>query len=192
MRYWMITTFALTLAAVPAMALSQDVSASGAGAMQAGAGGSPMLGTAPQTYAAMAADSDMYEIQSSRLALSKSRNAGVKTLAREMIADHMTTTKTLMAALPRTKPRIPAPPKTLSAENAAMIAQLRQASASDFDALYLQQQLQAHRKAWSLHQGFATDGADPALRSVAASAVPIIERHLQHLQSMPAGGMSRM
>ena len=76
----------------------------------------------------------------------------------------------------------------LSEPNAAMIAQLRQASGDSFDGLYLRQQMQAHQKAWALHKGYATDGTDPALRQVASSAVPIIEKHLQHLKSMPAGG----
>jgi len=186
MRKFLIAT-CLTVAAISSPALAQSGTMSAA---DVGAG--PLQGTPSQNYVAWAADSDMYEIQSSRLALSKGKSDGVKSMAREMITDHTTTTKTLLAALPNTNPKVAKPPMKLSAANAAMIDQLRQASRDSFDALYLQQQLQAHQKAWALHKGYATDGSDPALRQVASSAVPIIEKHLQHLKSMPAGGMSGM
>jgi putative membrane protein len=192
LRNSIIAALALTVLTVPGLAQAQADAPTSGTMTAADAGASPMTGTTPANYAAWAADSDLYEIQSSKLALSRSKSPAVKTLAREMIADHTTTTKALMAALPKTSPRVPKPPMTLSADNAAMIDQLKQASGSAFDAMYMQQQLQAHQKAWALHKGFATDGADPALQQVAASAVPIIEKHLQHLKSAPAGGMSGM
>jgi putative membrane protein len=76
----------------------------------------------------------------------------------------------------------------LSAANAAKIALLKKAPKATFDDLYLQQQAQAHQAAWALHKGYATDGTDAALKQVASTAVPVIERHLQHAKQMlPAG-----
>jgi putative membrane protein len=158
-------------------------------AEQVGAG--PMVGTPSANYVAWAANSDMYEIQSSKLALSKAKSDQTKDFAREMIADHMTTTKSLMAALPNTEPKIPKPGKAMSEDNIAKIAALKAASADEFDAMYMQQQMQAHQAAWSLHKGYSLDGADPALKQVATSAVPIIEKHLAHLKT-GAGGMRAM
>jgi len=171
--------------------MSSTVSAQSAGSMTAQqVGAQPMTGTPSQNYVAWAADGDMYEIQSSKLALSKAKNKQTKDFAREMIADHTQTTKALMAALPKTEPRVMTPPKTLSEPNAAKIAALRSAPSDSFDALYMQQQADAHKMAWSLHKGYATDGQDPALRQVAATAVPIIEKHLAHVQGGTAmGGM---
>ncbi|WP_162875571.1 DUF4142 domain-containing protein [Sphingomonas crusticola] len=174
----------LAMAAVPAGAQM----AGGAGTLSASdVGAAPMTGTPSANYVAWAADGDLYEIQSSQLALSKSKSDGVKQFAREMIADHRTTTKTLMAALPQTSPKVPKPPMKPSDATAAKLAALRDASGGSFDSLYMQQQTQAHQQAWALHKGYATDGSDPALRQVASSAVPIIEKHFQHLKSMPAG-----
>jgi len=67
---------------------------------------------------------------------------------------------------------------------------LRGTPAKDFDHVYWQQQLQAHQQAWALHKGFSTDGSDPALRKVAAGAVPIVEEHLKMIKSAmtTAGG----
>jgi putative membrane protein len=153
-------------------------------------GVAPITGTTPTDYVKMAADSDLYEMQSSRLALSKSKRADVKGFAREMIADHTTTSKALMAALKNGDRTIARPSTRLSADNAAKIALLKRAPKDSFDNLYLQQQMQAHQTAWALHKGFATDGADASLRQVAATAVPIIERHVMHAKQMAPASMS--
>lgn len=181
MRKILICISSFALMGLPAAALAQDTGGMAAPATNV----QPMTGTSAQNYVAWAADSDMYEIQSSKLALSKARNQATKDFAREMIADHMKTTKALMAALPKTEPRVAKPGKALTEPNAAKIAALKDAPADGFDALYLQQQAEAHKTAYALHKGYATDGQDPALRQVATSAVPIIEKHLAHLQAAP-------
>lgn len=182
-----LTIFASTVAlAVAAPVFAQ--STADTGSMSAtDVGASPMTGVSAPDYVKLAADSDMYEIQSSKLALSKSKDAHVRMIAQQLITDHTNTTKSLMAALPKTSPKVAKPKMKLSADNAAMIAQLKQAPAgSAFDTLYLQQQQTAHQKAWALHSGYATDGTDPALKQVATTAVPIIESHLQHVKTAPA------
>jgi putative membrane protein len=180
MRKLLITMSAIALGIVPVAGMAQTMTAEQVGA-------APMTGTPSENYAAWAADSDKYEIQSSRIALSKSKSDATKAFAREMIADHTTTTKALMSALPKTEPKVKRPPSALSEPNAAKIAALKSADADSIDALYMQQQAEAHRAAWSLHKGYSTDGQDPALKQVADSAVPIIEKHLAHLQSAPSG-----
>lgn len=185
MRKILMYVSALALAGASSTAVAQN-----AGSMTpAQVGAAPMTGTPAQNYVAWAADSDMFEITSSKLALSKASSQQTKDFAREMIADHMQTTKALMAALPKTEPKVMKPGKALSEPNAAKIAALKAAPKDGFDALYMQQQAEAHRAAWSLHKGYATDGQDPALRQVATSAVPIIEKHLAHVKGGAMGGM---
>jgi len=179
---------ALALATAPAFA---QVSTSSTGTMTASdVGVSPMTGVSATDYVKLAADSDMYEIQSSKLALTRSKRDDVKGFAREMISDHTMTTKTLMAALKNGDRTIAKPSMQLSADNAAKIALLKKAPKAGFDDLYLQQQAQAHQTAWSLHKGYATDGTDPALMQVASTAVPVIERHLGHAKQMLPASMA--
>lgn len=194
MKHVLFTAAALALAGVSAPALSQDPTSQTGTMTASDVGVSPLSGTSATDYVKMAADSDMYEIQSSRLALTRSKRDDVKQFAREMIADHTTTTKSLMAALRNQDRTIARPSTRLSSDNAAKVALLRKAPRSEFDTLYLQQQLGSHQTAWALHKGYATDGTDPALKQVAASAVPIVERHLMHVKqlapaSMTSGGM---
>ena len=185
MRKILICISTIALAATSAAALAQD-----AGTMTpTQVGATPLAGTPAQNYVTWAADGDMYEIQSSKIALTKAKSQATKDFAREMIADHMQTTKSLVAALPKTEPKVAKAGKALSEPNAAKIAALKSAPADGFDALYMQQQAEAHKTAWALHKGYATDGQDPALLQVATSAVPIIEKHLAHAQGAAAGTM---
>jgi putative membrane protein len=151
-----------------------------------------MTDTSATDYVKLAADGDNYEIQSSTLALNRSRRSDVKTMARQMITDHTQTTKSLMAALSNSDRKITPPSMMLSSDSMAKIQLLREAPRASFDSLYLQQQVQAHQMAWSLHKGYATAGTDPALKQVAATAVPIVELHLQHLKMMTASSVTGM
>lgn len=192
MKTMLTALSALAMTTVAAPALAQDATAM-TGSMTANdAGVSPMMGTSATDYVKLAADSDMYEIQSSKVALSKSKTPAVRSFAQQMITDHMQTTKSLMAALKNGDRTIAKPSTKLSAANASKIALLKKAPKASFDALYMQQQTQAHQMAWSLHKGYATDGTDPALKQVASTAVPIIEQHLQHVKGMTPANMGGM
>lgn len=187
MNKLLISLSALALAGAVAPATAQDPTATTGSMTASDVGASPMTGISATDYVKLAADGDMYEIQSSKVALMKSRRADVKAFAKEMIADHTNTSKSLKAALSNADRKIAPPPMALSAANKSKIDLLRKAPKASFDDLYMQQQLQAHQMAWSLHKGYATDGTDPALKQVASTAVPVIERHIQHLKGiMPA------
>ncbi len=151
---------------------------------------SPQTGLSAQDYVKLAADSDMYEIQSSRLANTKAQRKDVQDFAKQVVADHMTTSKALMAGLRNKDRTITRPSTKLSAEKAAMIDLLRKAPRDQFDNLYLQQQAQAHQQAWAIHKGYATDGTDPTLKQIASTAVPVIERHLTHVQQLVPAGLA--
>lgn len=187
----MLRTLILSSAAAFMMAtpvVAQDMMASTGSLTPTEVGVSPLSATSATDYVKLAADSDNYEIQSSRLALTKSKRDDIKSFAQQMITDHTGTTKALMAALKNDDRMIARPSTKLSAANAAKIALLKKAPKATFDDLYLQQQAQAHQAAWALHKGYATDGTDAALKQVASTAVPVIERHLQHAKQMlPAG-----
>lgn len=169
---------------------AQDMMATTGSMSSTETGVSPMSGVSATDYVKLAADSDMYEIQSSRLALTKSKRDDVKAFAQQMITDHTGTTKALMAALKNNDRTIARPSTQLSSTNAAKLALLKKAPKATFDDMYLQQQAQAHQAAWALHKGYATDGTDPALKQVASTAVPVIERHLQHAKQMLPAGLS--
>jgi putative membrane protein len=169
-------------------ALAQDPTAMTGSLTSTDVGVSPIAGQSASDYVKAAADGDNYEIQSSRVALSRSKNANVKSFARQMIADHSQTSQSLMAALSNADRTITKPSTALSASNTAKVQLLKKAPKASFDTLYMQQQMQSHQTAWAVHKGYVVDGADPALKQVASTALPVVERHITSLKgSMPAG-----
>jgi putative membrane protein len=141
-----------------------------------------------QEYAAMASASDMFEIESARLAIEKSQNAGVKELARMLIADHEKSTADLKTAAGKAQPAITVTPQ-MDAEQQGNVQALRSANGAQFDQAWLQQQVAAHEKALALVQGYAQGGDVASLKQHATMVAGPIQRHLERarqLETQPA------
>lgn len=144
--------------------------------------GEPAAAGPAMDYASAAGASDLYEIESSRMALEKSQNESVRSFAQMMIDHHTSTTETVMTAARNAGMTLPSP--SLMPAQQRMMDQLRPLTGEAFDKAYLDQQRQAHDSALSLHQDYAEDGATAELRKVASTAVPIIEQHIEELQNL--------
>lgn len=140
----------------------------------------PMTG---QQFADTAAASDMFELESSKLAQEKATAAPVKEFAAMMIKDHTTSTANLKAAAAKADPAI-TPKPAMNAEQTANLEALRAASGAEFDTLYKQQQVMAHQKALAALQGYANGGDVPSLKTFASETAPIVEGHLKHVSGM--------
>ncbi len=138
-------------------------------------------------FVEQAALSDMYEIGAAKLALGRSRSAAIKAFAQSMIGAHEATSAKLTAVAAKITP--PAPlPSALDKPHATMMEELQKATSDKFDALYLDQQTQAHRAALGLMSSYATHGADPALKSFAAETRPKIQEHLEAASKLDHSG----
>ena len=183
MKFMHIAAAALACSTIAASsAFAQDPTAVTGSLTAADVGVSPITGLSASDYVNASADGDLFEIASSRLALTKSKNANIKSFARQMIADHTTTSKSIDAALVNGDRKITKPSTKMSVANASKIELLKKAPKANFDQLYMQQQMQAHQVAWSVQKGYVLDGNDPALKQVASTALPIIERHVMSLK----------
>nr|WP_295373341.1 DUF4142 domain-containing protein [uncultured Sphingosinicella sp.] len=155
----------------------------GQSGMSAGMAGG-MTPTNRNGYVRMAASSDMYEIQSSQIALTKAQMPQVRQFAQMMVNDHTNTTQQLMAA--SRAAGLPPMAPMMMPMHARMVAQLQAApGGAAFDRLYARQQLMAHQQALALHSNYAARGDTPALRAVASGATPIVRGHLQMVQRWP-------
>lgn len=134
-------------------------------------------------YLAMAGSGDQFEIQSGQLAMQMSQNQAVRNFANMLIADHSRSTQMLVSAAQAAA--IAPPPPAILPHHQAMLDQLRTAgSGPNFDMAFQQVQIQAHQEALQLHQNYAASGDVPALRATAGQIVPVVQMHLQHLQSL--------
>ncbi|WP_240782087.1 DUF4142 domain-containing protein [Qipengyuania sediminis] len=133
-------------------------------------------------YVAMAGASDLFEIESSRLAATRAQSADVRAFAQMLITHHTQTTAATMAAARASGMSPPAP--VLMPMQREMMEQLQSAPAGSFDEVYMRQQVSAHEMALALHRNYAARGDTAALRATAATAVPIVQEHLDRARQL--------
>ena len=144
----------------------------------------PATPAAPD-FVQKAAVSDMFEIESSKLALKRSSNPQVQAFARMMIKDHTESTAKLKAAIASSGQSL-IPPATLPEDKRTMLNDLANADAKTFDKSYLDAQVDGHTQALSLLTNYAANGDTPALKDFAGKVVPTVQHHLDHAKALQA------
>ena len=134
-------------------------------------------------FLAHAGSANQFELQSAQLALQASQNPAVRNFANVLTTDHTLMGQQVGAAAAAA--HLMPPPVTLLPADQAMLDQLRAAGTGySFDQAFQQDQIQAHQQAIGLMQNYSTGGDVPALRSVAAGAIPVMQRHLAMAQAL--------
>lgn len=141
-----------------------------------GAGSAALASLNTADFVASAAMSDMYEIESSRMALDRSRNADIKAYAQMMIDEHAKTSAGLKTAATGVEDAVI--PAALDERRKGLLDNLRGASPADFDDRYLDQQTAAHAETLAFMEGYARSGDDDKLKAAAAKTAPMVRRHL--------------
>ena len=137
----------------------------------------PALAQPAPEYVRMAGASDKFEITEARLAEQRSHNPQVLRAARMMVRDHTKSTAMVKAAVRHAMGHNP-PPAMLMPAQESMLSDLRATRGRAFDRTYVDQQVQSHRQALDLHQGYAQNGDAPELRRTAAQITPVVQQHL--------------
>lgn len=140
----------------------------------------PMTG---QQFADTAAASDMFEVESSKLAQDKAESAAIKEFAAMMVKDHTNSTAKLKDAAGKAEPAI-TPNPAMNTEQTANLEALRGANGVAFDTLYKQLQVAAHQQALTALQGYAASGDVPSLKTFASETAKVVEGHLKHANSL--------
>lgn len=133
-----------------------------------------------------AAQSDTFEILEAQAALAQSTDPHVRAFAQAMIQAHTATSEALKSAAARAG--LDTPAKAMSSDQAAMLSALQSRRGPEFDTMFARQQALAHRSALTTNQQYAASGYQVDVRAAAASAVPIIDAHLQMAEQMQAKG----
>lgn len=153
---------------------TQDAAAAAVGQLSAVTAGS----LSAQAFVENAARSDMYETESSKLALDRSKSAKIKDFARMMISMHAKTTAELKAIVAGGKAGENVQlPVAMDERRKGLVDNLKSASADDFDARYVDQQTAAHAEARTLMGGYGNAGQNEALKAFAKATEPKIAAH---------------
>ncbi len=175
-----IPRWSLALVLLPMAACSQPQPSVQAQAMATAL--TPALSSQDQNFIQSAGASDLFEIQSSQLALQKTRDPAVRRFADRMIHDHNQTTQRLNSIV-SAKGLTPAP--ALKAQQQSMIDQLGRANGRSFIRDYRMNQIQGHQQAIQAFQDEANNGYDADIKGFAQQTLPLLRQHLTMAQGLP-------
>jgi putative membrane protein len=155
---------------------------------KAAAGASATAGKvskADQDMMRQMAQANLAEIETAKLAQSKSKSDEVKTYAQKMIDDH-TKAQTELAQLAQSKGvQLPAEPDK---KHQAAAKKLSALSDAEFDRRYMSQAgLTDHQNTHRLLQNASKRAADAELKAYASKTLPVVDEHLTMAKQMKVG-----
>jgi putative membrane protein len=130
---------------------------------------------ADTSWLAQAAEANLAEIETGRLAESKASNADVKQFGQHMAEDHQKANAQLGDLAKKKGMTLPTRPDDLHTKAAADLADL---SGADFDRKYMDMMVTDHEKAVSLFESH-TDASDADVKAFAEKTLPTLKHHLQ-------------
>jgi putative membrane protein len=142
-----------------------------------------VIGVAPKTedFVLEAASSDMFEIESSKLAMERS-NEKTKPFAQQMLTDHQKTSDELKAMV--TSGEVKATiPTAMSAAHQGMLDGLKRLQGEEFTKQYHSKE-DVHEDAVDLFKRYGDEGDNAELKAWAAKTRPALEHHLQMATEM--------
>ena len=142
------------------------------------------LGVAPKTgdFVLQASASDMFEIESSKLALQKGDET-TKAFAQQMITDHEKTSAELKALLAGGKVQ-GNPVTALTEDHKEEVDELAKLEGAEFNEEYIDDQVEAHEDAVDLFKRYAGEGENAELKAWAAKTLPALEHHYKMAQDL--------
>jgi putative membrane protein len=168
---------------IACLVLFTGLAASAAFAADPPATASAPAGTAVSTDAFLkqTAVGNQFEIDSSKLALSKSNSTDVKAFATQMVNDHSTAGAAFKKAVSDAKLK---EPSTSDDKHDALLKDLRAKSGADFDKAYVDAQKQGHVETVALFEAYAKGGDNPRIKQFAQDLLPKLREHLDHVRKL--------
>jgi putative membrane protein len=139
---------------------------------------------APQEFAAQAAFSNMFGVESATLALHKTTSPKIKSFAHRLANDHATTGSSLRQITARRSDI--ALPERPDARHLDLLRDLAEKKGEDFDRAYVKAQQTAHGEATALLAAYAQNGTDPELKAFAAKALPTFQELDRQAKELPS------
>ena len=142
---------------------------------------SPQGGLSDRSAAVLrtAASSNLFEIESSRLALARSSSNAIKEFADRMVRDHARAANRTRQVLAEMGGSLP--PVVLEPPHQQQLDVLKAVADPQFDTAYVEAQYVAHVEAIALVREYARTGDSERLKALAAEALAVLQSHLDHV-----------
>jgi putative membrane protein len=132
-------------------------------------------------FATKAANGDMIEIETSKIAVKMTKNAEVKKFAQMMVTDHTKTSAELKDWAGKTTVALPA---ALDGLNMATVDNIKNADAAGFDDKYLDTIIDAHEDAVEAFTDYAENGQEANLKAWATATLPKLTTHMNDAKAL--------
>jgi putative membrane protein len=141
---------------------------------------------APSTpeFVQAVAMSDMYEVETGKIASERSQSDAIKQFGQQMVEAHTQTTEQLKGIVQAQSIKVELPTK-FDEKHQRLIDDLNAAHPEDFDKTYAKQQVTAHQKADELFTKYAAKGDDAVVKAFAIKTLPVIKQHLEAAMKLP-------
>ena len=133
-------------------------------------------------FAAQVSTGNMFEIDSSKLAMSRSKNDAILAFATTMVADHTDAAAKFKKAIAEAE--VKEPPAELDARHKAVLDNLSKQDAAGFDKAYIQAQYEAHVATVELFESYAFSGDNARMKQFAQELLPVVRAHRDHVAKL--------
>jgi putative membrane protein len=139
-----------------------------------------------QQFVDMAAQTDMVEANLGQLAQTAAESQAVKDYGQMLTTDHTSDFNQLSSAAQQAGM---SRPDAIDAEhNKAMIEPFQKLKGAAFDRKLIQAAVGGHTKAIAFYKKEAANAQNPAIKSYAETALPVLQKHLDHAKALEKGG----
>ncbi len=143
---------------------------------------------AARDFAKAAANDGMLEIRLAEIAMDRSENPEIDSLALMIKTDHQKANDELHSLALNKRWILPA---TMMAEQEQKVQEIKNTADAQFDKTYLQTMVTAHKGAIAKFEEYAADGHDAELVAWVKKTLPVLQKHLDHSQTLLNSTASR-
>jgi putative membrane protein len=143
------------------------------------AAGAPM---SDQQFVDFAAQTDMVEANLGQLAQNVAASQQVKDYGQTLVTDHTSDYNQLYTVAQQASLNVPN--AIDSAHNKAMVDPFQKLKGAAFDRKYIHEMIAGHTKAIETYKKEADDAQNPALKTYAQQALPVLQKHLDAAKAL--------
>ena len=134
------------------------------------------------TFLTNTAVANLFEIESSKAALAKTKNDKIKAFANLMVTDHTGAGTKFKQAV--TDAKLTPPAEKLNAKHQALLDDLKKKEGAAFDTAYVKAQHDGHVETVAMFEAYAKGGDNVRMKQFANEMLPTLKTHLDQVSKL--------
>jgi putative membrane protein len=134
------------------------------------------------TFLTNTAVANLFEIESSKAALAKTKNDKIKAFANLMVTDHTGAGTKFKQAV--TDAKLTPPAEKLDAKHQALVDDLKKKDGAAFDSAYVKAQHDGHVETVAMFEAYAKGGDNARMKQFANEMLPTLKAHLDQVSKL--------